>query len=220
VDASGGVAEPGVVLDRREKVLESALVTFARFGYRKASMEQVAQDAGISRPGLYFLFTSKEHLVHACVLRALERDLALVAETLDDTARPLSARLLDAFDHWAGRSERQETGRLTLGCRSHPVAVRQVGFLPAEGGEVGGEHVAEEGVVLHAGGGHDLAEADSGEGSGDDVGGGHAGHRGEVHALDFVELGGDDAGAHDVGADPGSGELGVQGLGHRDRRGQ
>lgn len=103
MDASGGVAEPGVVLDRREKVLESAVVTFARFGYRKASMEQVAQDAGISRPGLYFLFASKEHLFHACVSRALERDLALVAETLDDRTRPLSARLLDAFDHWAGR---------------------------------------------------------------------------------------------------------------------
>ena len=103
MDASGGVAEPGVVLDRREKVLESAVVTFARFGYRKASMEQVAQDAGISRPGLYFLFASKEHLFHACVSRALERDLAAVAKTLDDTTRPLSARLPDAFDHWAGR---------------------------------------------------------------------------------------------------------------------
>lgn len=92
-----------MVSDRRGKVLESALVTFGRYGYRKASMDQVAQDADISRPGLYFLFTSKEDLFRAAVSRALENDLAEVANCLRDTSLPLRRRLLDAFDHWAGR---------------------------------------------------------------------------------------------------------------------
>ncbi len=98
-----GVAPSRVAVDRRETVLESALVTFARFGYRKASMEQVAQDAGISRPGLYFMFTSKEDLFRTAVSQALERDLAAVGDTLLDTDRSLPVRLLDSFDHWAGR---------------------------------------------------------------------------------------------------------------------
>jgi len=89
--------------DRRTAVLESALVTFARFGYRKTSMEEVARAADISRPGLYFLFTSKEALFRAAVTQALERDIAAVERVLADAARPLRERLLAAFDQWAGR---------------------------------------------------------------------------------------------------------------------
>lgn len=89
--------------DRRDAVLESALVTFARFGYRKTSMEEVARTAHISRPGLYFLFTSKEALFRAAVSRSLEQDLAAVERVLAETDRPLPVRLLESFDWWAGR---------------------------------------------------------------------------------------------------------------------
>lgn len=89
--------------DRRESVLESALSTFARFGYRKTSMEQVAQAAQISRPGLYFLFESKEALFRAAVTRMLERDLAVIEGVLNDPEKHLPQRLQDAFDQWAGR---------------------------------------------------------------------------------------------------------------------
>ena len=89
--------------DRREAVLESALLTFARFGYRKTSMDEVARAAQISRPGLYFLFDSKEALFRAAVTQALERDIAAVERILSEEGRPLSERLLAAFDQWAGR---------------------------------------------------------------------------------------------------------------------
>jgi len=88
---------------RRDSVLESALLTFARFGYRKTSMEEVARAAHISRPGLYFLFTSKEALFRAAVTRSLETDIAMVERVLADTDRPLAERLLESFDRWAGR---------------------------------------------------------------------------------------------------------------------
>ncbi|MDQ0779156.1 AcrR family transcriptional regulator [Streptomyces aurantiacus] len=89
--------------DRRAVVLDSALVTFARFGYRKTSMEEVARAARISRPGLYFLFSSKEALFRAAVTQALERDITTVERVLADTGRPLPERLVEAFDQWAGR---------------------------------------------------------------------------------------------------------------------
>ena len=91
------------VTNRRETVLESALVTFARFGYRKTSMEEVARAARISRPGLYFLFASKEALFRAAVTQALTRDIAEVERVLAETDRPLQERLLESFDQWAGR---------------------------------------------------------------------------------------------------------------------
>lgn len=93
----------GAGVDRRVSVLNSALITFARFGYRKTSMEEVAQAARISRPGLYFLFASKEVLFRAAVTQALEEDVAEVERILNLEDRPLRDRLLDSFDRWAGR---------------------------------------------------------------------------------------------------------------------
>ncbi|MFI7392729.1 TetR/AcrR family transcriptional regulator [Streptomyces tendae] len=89
--------------DRRTMVLESAMTTFARFGYRKTSMEEVARAAHISRPGLYFLFSSKEALFRAAVTQTLDRDIAAVEQVLADSGRPLPTRLVEAFDQWAGR---------------------------------------------------------------------------------------------------------------------
>jgi len=96
---------PAVVdgTDRRGAVLSSALATFARFGYRKTSMDEVARAARISRPGLYFLFESKEVLFRAAVVRALDEDLAEVERTLGESSVRLGDRLLEAFDRWAGR---------------------------------------------------------------------------------------------------------------------
>jgi AcrR family transcriptional regulator len=88
---------------RRELVLDAALDTFARYGYRKTSMEDVARAAAISRPGLYLLFGSKQELFTAAVTQALDRSITAVSEVLADTTRPLRDRLLDAFDQWTGR---------------------------------------------------------------------------------------------------------------------
>jgi AcrR family transcriptional regulator len=88
---------------RRESVLDSAILTFARFGYRKTSMDEIARAAGISRPGLYFLFISKEELFRAAVTRVLTSDLTAIEVTLADRSRPLHDRLLEGFDRWAGR---------------------------------------------------------------------------------------------------------------------
>lgn len=89
--------------DRRELVLESALGTFARFGYRKTSMQEVARAARISRPGLYLLFSTKDALFRAAVTRSLERDIAAVERVLANIDRPLAGRLIESFDRWAGR---------------------------------------------------------------------------------------------------------------------
>ena len=88
---------------RREHVLDAALLIFARYGYRKASMEEVARAADISRPGLYFYFASKPDLFRAAVTHALDGDIAAAERSLTDADRPLRDRLIEAFDHWTGR---------------------------------------------------------------------------------------------------------------------
>ena len=84
-------------------MLDAALATFARRGYRKTSMDDIARDARISRPGLYFLFESKPALFRDAATRALGRDLAAAEDALSDDALAPAARLVAAFDCWAGR---------------------------------------------------------------------------------------------------------------------
>src|SRR5271169_3082467 len=49
----------------RERILESAAEVFGQHGYRLASMELVAQEAGLTRQALYHHFPSKEALFRA-----------------------------------------------------------------------------------------------------------------------------------------------------------
>jgi AcrR family transcriptional regulator len=88
---------------RRRAVLEAALEKFAQAGYRPTSMDAVARAAGISRPGLYFLFESKESLFREAAKHVITQDLATIEQILEDEQRPLGTRLLQAFDQWAGR---------------------------------------------------------------------------------------------------------------------
>jgi AcrR family transcriptional regulator len=105
MSSSGPAAARDVAIEagRREYVLEAALAVFARYGYRKASMEDVARAADISRPGLYFYFASKQDLFRAAVTHALDGDVAAAGRCLADSDRPLRDRLIEAFDHWTGR---------------------------------------------------------------------------------------------------------------------
>jgi AcrR family transcriptional regulator len=51
----------------RERVLEAAMEIFAQFGFRRASMDQVAQEAGLTRQAVYHHFKNKEALFRAVV---------------------------------------------------------------------------------------------------------------------------------------------------------
>lgn len=106
--------------DRRLAVMSSALVTFARFGYRKTSMDQVAQAANISRPGLYFLFASKEELFRAAVTQTLEQDLLDVERILTTNSEALAVRLLESFDCWSGRYTGPTARDITLVIDDNP----------------------------------------------------------------------------------------------------
>lgn len=84
------------------KLLEAALATFARFGFRKTSMEEVARAAHISRQGLYLHYKTKEELFRATVEHAVTTALAAAIAAIDG-ARSVEAKLAAAFDEWTGR---------------------------------------------------------------------------------------------------------------------
>lgn len=58
---------------RRYRVMKAAVVTFARYGYRRTSMEAIAQAADMSRPALYQHFSNKETVFREVTRWALGR---------------------------------------------------------------------------------------------------------------------------------------------------
>jgi AcrR family transcriptional regulator len=88
---------------RREALLEAAVGVFARYGFRKTSMDEVARAAGVSRQGLYLLFADKEELFRKALTYKLARQLSAVVVVLSRTGDALEGRLIAACDEWAGQ---------------------------------------------------------------------------------------------------------------------
>jgi AcrR family transcriptional regulator len=88
--------------DRRAAILDSALQVFSSRGYHAASIDEIAQEAGISKALIYEHFPSKKDL-HASLL---ERHVQEIFEALAQAAagpEPGEVRLrngVDAFLEW------------------------------------------------------------------------------------------------------------------------
>jgi TetR/AcrR family transcriptional regulator, regulator of autoinduction and epiphytic fitness len=88
---------------RRERVLAAALEVFGRYGFRKASMDEIARSADISRQGLYLHFANKDALFRAAVRKELDTALGDVSRCLNEEGAGLDRRVVGALDAWLGR---------------------------------------------------------------------------------------------------------------------
>ena len=88
-----------------ENILAAAYTCFARYGYKRVALEQIAEEAGISRAALYLHFKNKEAIFRALARQVHERVQSVVE---DAAARPgrldeqleaiLQAKLGQLFD--------------------------------------------------------------------------------------------------------------------------
>ncbi len=88
---------------RRAALLEAAFGVFARFGFRKTSMDEVARAAHVSRQGLYLHFANKEELFRATLRHAIESSLAAAVAELTVKGASLEERMCGAFQASMGR---------------------------------------------------------------------------------------------------------------------
>jgi TetR/AcrR family transcriptional regulator of autoinduction and epiphytic fitness len=88
---------------RRERVLAVALEVFGRYGFRKASMDEIARSADMSRQGLYLHFANKDALFRAAVRQELDTALGDVDRCLNEEGVALEQRVVAALDAWLGR---------------------------------------------------------------------------------------------------------------------
>lgn len=71
-----------------ETILEAALEVFSTYGFRGATLDQIAEVAGLSKPNLLYYFPSKEAMHQALLTRLLDTWLDPLRE-MDATGDPV-----------------------------------------------------------------------------------------------------------------------------------
>jgi AcrR family transcriptional regulator len=89
-------------MDIDEK-LNKAFTVFLKYGYRKASMDDVANEIGISRQALYKHYSSKKDLFDAVVDKTMKTSETMVFNVLNNKSIPFHERLVLAMDCFIGQ---------------------------------------------------------------------------------------------------------------------
>jgi TetR/AcrR family transcriptional regulator len=86
-----GVPKPRTRIQRknRETILEAALEVFSQHGFRGATLDMIATQAGLSKPNLLYYFPSKE-AIHVSLLSALMDTWLDPLRALDAGGEPIA----------------------------------------------------------------------------------------------------------------------------------
>lgn len=89
-----------IMLDRQKTILSAAFDVFARYGVKRATMNDIASEAGVARQTLYNSFDNREAILRALIQGHIEETCVLMAEHAKSGAS-LEESLELAFDHFA-----------------------------------------------------------------------------------------------------------------------
>ena len=87
---------------KEEKVLTAARDVFMRYGFKRATMSDLADAAQMSRPALYLIFSSKEEVLRSLVTQIFNELLREVREGLSKHDG-VADELTFAFEVWCVR---------------------------------------------------------------------------------------------------------------------
>ncbi|MBO7743542.1 TetR/AcrR family transcriptional regulator [Paenibacillus sp. MWE-103] len=88
---------------KKQHIVETALKVFFKYGYKRVSMNEIAESAGISRAGLYLYFKSKEEIFNAAIIHHGDILLQEIKDGLP-SHETKEDKLLFAFEVWAIRN--------------------------------------------------------------------------------------------------------------------
>ena len=91
---------PDVSTERKNQILDAALVTFSKVGFHKARMSDIAETSGLSKGSLYWYFESKNDLILKLLEKVFEPELQDLRKLLTDE-RPVITRLFLYADRTA-----------------------------------------------------------------------------------------------------------------------
>jgi AcrR family transcriptional regulator len=76
---------------RRDQIVSAAWACFGRRGYHETTMQEIADEAGISAGAIYRYYPSKEAVLQAIAERALESDARLIGDARAHAEEPIDA---------------------------------------------------------------------------------------------------------------------------------
>ncbi|MGW7256984.1 TetR/AcrR family transcriptional regulator [Streptomyces sp. NPDC054834] len=105
---------------REQQMLDAAVRTFGQRGYMAASMDEIAELAGVSKPLVYLYLNSKEDLFTACIRREAEA-LTEAVRTGVRTGLPADRQLWDGLQAFFAHTAEHPDGWsvLHLQARTH-----------------------------------------------------------------------------------------------------
>lgn len=103
IDTSGfscqnvGMTMTAAPNDRQDAILDAAFGVFAAYGYRRASMEDIAHAAGMSRTALYLHFRSKDDIFRSLTARYFDACVAAMEAALNAPGQSAETALFNGF---------------------------------------------------------------------------------------------------------------------------
>jgi AcrR family transcriptional regulator len=88
--------------NKRLDIVAVALNVFFKFGYKRVSMNEIAETAGISRAGLYLYFKSKEEIFNAAIVHHGDILLEEINKGLLSQQTTVE-KMMYAFEVWSVR---------------------------------------------------------------------------------------------------------------------
>lgn len=88
-------SDPGT--DRQAAILDAAFGTFAAYGFRRTTMEDIARAAGLSRTALYLHFRNKDDILRSLTQRHFDLSLQAMAAALAVPGQTTDQALIAAF---------------------------------------------------------------------------------------------------------------------------
>lgn len=82
-----------IQLRNRERILDAALDVFSAQGFRGATLDEIAERAGMSKPNILYYFDGKE-AIHVALLNGLMAEWLAPLEALRDQDSPLEALMV------------------------------------------------------------------------------------------------------------------------------
>ncbi|GGG70787.1 TetR family transcriptional regulator [Salipiger pallidus] len=77
-----------IQLRNRRRIMDAALEVFSQHGYRGATLDQIAEGAGMSKPNLIYYFDGKE-AIHVALLNALMTEWLAPLQDMNPGGEPL-----------------------------------------------------------------------------------------------------------------------------------
>ena len=87
----------GPSMTRQDAILDAAFQTFAAYGFKRSSMDDIARAAGMSRTALYLHFRSKEDIFRTLGIRYFEQALVDLEAALHQPGLTLEQALMAGF---------------------------------------------------------------------------------------------------------------------------